>query len=89
LTRYRFGQSPRTRLATAISKDSSTSPVEIALKEIREGLIELQPMTKQEIDDLQKTLEEQAAAQSLLSREQEAARPGEPSTRAITEFLKS
>jgi DNA-directed RNA polymerase subunit K/omega len=77
------------RGAPKLIKDSITNPVEIALEEIRAGLIELQPMTEQEIEELQKTLEEQAAAQSLLSKEQEAARPGDPSTRAITEFLKS
>lgn len=67
----------------------STDPVEIAALEIQAGLIELEAMTADEIEEMKKSMEEQAAAQSLLAKEQPDGRPGDPSTQAITEFLKS
>ncbi len=77
------------RGAPKLVNDPSSDPITIALKEIAQGLIELQPMTPSEIEEMQKSLEEQAAAQTLLAREQAGPQPGEVSTRAITEFLKS
>ncbi|MBK6940455.1 MAG: DNA-directed RNA polymerase subunit omega [Planctomycetes bacterium] len=70
-------------------KDPSTNPVDIALKEIKAGLVNLEFMTPVEIDEMKRSMEEQAAAQTLLQKEQEIAKPGDPSTRAISEFLKS
>ena len=75
------------RGAPKLTDSKETDPVEIALIEIKEGLIELEPMTEQEKEELQASMEEQAAAQTLLDKEQE--RPGDVSTQAITEFLKS
>ncbi|MFG0320547.1 MAG: DNA-directed RNA polymerase subunit omega [Planctomycetota bacterium JB042] len=66
----------------------SNDPIEVAVNEIRAGVIELENLTEDEIEEMKKSLEEQAAAQSLLAKEQDG-RPGDPSTAAITEFLKS
>lgn len=62
--------------------------IEIALREIKEGLIELKPLSQEELEQMRAQLHEQAAAQSLLSKGEEG-RPGEPSTQAASEFLKS
>jgi DNA-directed RNA polymerase subunit K/omega len=67
----------------------SNSPIDIALKEIELGLIELDFMSPAEIEELQRSIEEQAAAQSLLDVETGRGAPGEPSAAAISEFLKS
>lgn len=75
------------RGAPKLTDSKETDPVSIALQEIQEGLIELEPMSKKEIDDLRESMEEQAAAQTLLKKDQE--RVGDASTQAITEFLKS
>ena len=77
------------RGAPKLIKDPTRNPVEIAMKEIDAGLIELETLTDEEVENMRKSMEEQAAAQTLLNKEQQAAEQGEPSTRAITEFLKS
>lgn len=77
------------RGAPKLVNDPATDPVQIALIEIGRGMIELQPMSAAEIDEMQRSLEEQAAAQTLLNREQPAHATGEPSTQAITDFLRS
>jgi len=74
------------RGAPKLTETSETNPIEIALKEIEEGLVELETMTKDEIEAMRESLEEQAAAQSLLNKEET---PGDLSTQAITDFLKS
>lgn len=74
------------RGAPKLIETSETDPVEIALSEIEGGLIELETMTAAEIEEMRQSLEEQAAAQSLLNKED---RPGDLSTQAITDFLKS
>lgn len=72
-----------------LTEISSTDPIAIALQEIQEGLIDLEALSKNEIEEMQRSMEEQAAAQALLNQEVPQGRPGEPSTQAITEFLKS
>jgi len=68
----------------------SSDPKEIALREIQLGLIELEPMTKEEIESMQRSLEEQAAAQALLSQDPPSGGfAGGPSEQAVNEFLKS
>lgn len=74
--------------APKLVDDPSTDPVEIALKEIEAGVIELESLTAPEIEELKKSMEEQVAAQTLLDKS-DSGEPGEPSTRAITDFLKS
>lgn len=67
----------------------SNNPIDVAMKEIELGLIELQPMTAAEIEEMQRSLEEQAAAQALLNTEAPTPGVGEPSAAVISEFLKS
>ncbi|MFH0945735.1 MAG: DNA-directed RNA polymerase subunit omega [Planctomycetota bacterium] len=75
--------------APKLIDDPSTDPIEIALKEIHAGAIELEYLSKDEIEGMKRSVEEQAAAQSLLDRGEPESKPGEPSTKAITDFLKS
>ncbi len=77
------------RGAPKLIEDSSIDPIDIALKEIAAGVIELEALSPMEIEELKRSMEEQTAAQSLLAREQATGKPGEPSTRAITDFLRS
>ncbi len=67
----------------------SSNPIEVALKEIELGLIELAPMTPAEIEEMQRSLEEQAAAQALLAQEPAMGALGSPTEHAVNEFLKS
>lgn len=68
----------------------STDPKEIALREIQLGLIELEAMTAAEIEEMQRSLEEQAAAQALLAQDAPMGGFGAgPSEQAVNEFLKS
>jgi len=76
------------RGAPKLVDNPSNDPIVIAVAEIKAGLIELESLTNEEIEDMKKSLEEQAAAQSLLAKDQDG-RPGDPSTQAITDFLKS
>lgn len=71
--------------APKLVDDPSTDPVEIALKEIDAGAIELEALTEAEIEELKRSMQEQVAAQTLLDK----SAAGEPSTQAITDFLKS
>lgn len=68
---------------------SSTSPIEIALREIELGLISLQPMTPAEIEEMQRSLEEQAAAQALLAQDSPFGALGNAAEQSVSTFLKS
>jgi DNA-directed RNA polymerase subunit K/omega len=68
---------------------ASNDPKEIALREIQLGLIELEYMTPAEIEEMQRSLEEQAAAQALLQQDTPVGGLGGPTEHAVNEFLKS
>lgn len=79
------------RGAPKLIDENVTDPIEIAVMEIDQGLIELEDLTDAEVAELKESMEEQTAAQSLLAKDQggKSATPGEPDPQSITEFLKS
>jgi DNA-directed RNA polymerase subunit K/omega len=77
------------RGAPKLIDDPSTDPIEIALKEIHAGAIELEYLTNEEVEEMKRSLEEQVAAQALLDKTEPEGVAGEPSTKSITDFLKS